>query len=511
MRLPKPQLAEGWRSRLRRGSLAVAEISVPAEMASPQGLAEAFRATQSGGAFFFLETQGAALSAKRFSLMAGAPLFTLLGRGKRAVAAREGSVVDLRLPPEQAFARLGRQLQAGGLSESSPGLLPLVGTLGYEAGARFEELPSPKREPLGLPDWYWILPGEWAWLDPELGCWRFRLLLAEPAFYELLNRALEPVGSLSDEFPITDVESLLGQWASLIEERLRRAARSDGKVAPAPQSKPRALRISDSFDKKRYIAAIKKAQRYIAAGDSYQVNLSHRQSCPWDGDAWALYRRLSRVNPSPFGAFADMGDWKLVSGSPERLFSQDGDRVQTQPIAGTAPRKDGGPRELAALRASVKDRAEHVMLVDLERNDLGRVCVPGSVKVTDLLAVESYSHVHHLVSRVEGRLRKGKDFDDLLAAGFPGGTITGAPKIRSQQIIAELEGERRGLYTGGLGYWDPIHRRADLNILIRSVVLAKDKAHWQVGGGIVADSVPEREWEETLHKAAALKLALETA
>ena len=206
-------------------------------------------------------------------------------------------------------------------------------------------------------------------------------------------------------------------------------------------------------------------------------------------------------------AYVDLGPAQVASASPERLFRVQGRRVETWPIAGTAPRR-GRPGERQALRRSVKNAAEHVMRVDLERNDLGRVCRAGSVKVSNYRSVESYSHVHHLVSQVSGRLRAGQGLPELLAAGFPGGSITGAPKIRCQQIIHAVEERARGWYTGSLGWWDPRAHSADLNILIRSVFVKAGRAYASVGAGVVLDSDPQAEWDETLAKSAALLAAL---
>jgi anthranilate/para-aminobenzoate synthase component I len=256
-----------------------------------------------------------------------------------------------------------------------------------------------------------------------------------------------------------------------------------------------------------YCRGVRAIQRHILDGDIYQANLAHHFETGYSGDAFDLYRRLTRINPSPMAAFVDLGAAQVVSASPERLFQIRGRRVETWPIAGTAPRR-GRPGERQALRGSAKDRAEHVMLVDLERNDLGRVCMPGSVKVPRFQVLQSYSHVHHLVSQVVGTLLPGKSLPQVLAAGFPGGSITGAPKIRSMEIIAALEGRARGWYTGSLGWWDSRSRSADLNILIRTLFVAKGRAGASVGAGIVLDSKPEAEWRETQAKAGALLSAL---
>ena len=255
---------------------------------------------------------------------------------------------------------------------------------------------------------------------------------------------------------------------------------------------------------------VRRAKAYIEAGDIYQANLSQRFSFRFAGSALKLYDNLRKINPSPFASFLKFGDLHIVSSSPERLVRKRGRLCETRPIAGTRPRRaiHQTGRELEReLLASEKERAEHLMLVDLERNDLGRVCDWKSVRVRELMALERYSHVIHIVSKITGRLSQPKDMWDLLRAMFPGGTVTGCPKIRCMEIIDELEPVRRGVYTGSLGFLD-FRGDLDLNIVIRTLVLNKDQGYLQVGAGIVHDSDPAREYEETLHKGEALAEAL---
>jgi anthranilate synthase component I len=267
-----------------------------------------------------------------------------------------------------------------------------------------------------------------------------------------------------------------------------------------------------------YLARVRRAKEYVAAGDIYQANLSR----PWDvalaagpgqteaALAAALYRRLCAANPAPFAALAQWRGVTILSSSPERLLRVSGRRVDTRPIAGTHPRSrrpDEESREMSELAAHPKERAEHIMLIDLERNDLGRVCEAGSVRVDELMTIESYAHVHHIVSNVTGLLRSDVTPIGALRAVFPGGTITGCPKFRCMQIIAELEGEGRGAYTGSLGYLTP-DGRLDLNILIRTMTLQGRHLSFRAGAGIVADSDPQRELEETRAKARGLLAAL---
>jgi anthranilate synthase component 1 len=262
----------------------------------------------------------------------------------------------------------------------------------------------------------------------------------------------------------------------------------------------------------RYLEQVQRARHYIYEGDIFQANLSRRWSAELARDATAtgLYARLRRANPAPFAGLALYGDSAIISSSPERLVSVAGRRVDTRPIAGTRPRSADPVRDAALIRELIenpKERAEHVMLLDMERNDLGRLAEPGSVRVDELMVVESYTHVHHIVSNVCARLRDGVTPAEVIRAVFPGGTITGCPKVRCMQIIAELEQASREAYTGAMGYLN-LDGSLDLNILIRTLVQKDRRLEFRAGAGIVADSVPERELEETRAKARGLARAL---
>jgi len=263
-----------------------------------------------------------------------------------------------------------------------------------------------------------------------------------------------------------------------------------------------------------FLERVRRTQEYIRAGDIYQANLSR----PWrielaeEGNVATLYDRLCAANPAPFAALAQWQGVSILSSSPERLVSLNNGVIQTRPIAGTRPRSrrpGGDVAETAELAAHPKERAEHVMLIDLERNDLGRVCEAGSVRVDEFMSIESYEHVHHIVSNVSGRLRADATPVDAIRAVFPGGTITGCPKIRCMEVIAELEGKGRGAYTGSLGFLG-CDGAMDLNILIRTMTLRGRRIDFRAGGGIVADSVPERELEETRAKARGLLAVFES-
>lgn len=268
--------------------------------------------------------------------------------------------------------------------------------------------------------------------------------------------------------------------------------------------------IESNLSREEFIAKVERAQRYIRAGDIYQVNLSHRLNVALEIDGWELYRRLSDVSPAPFSAWLDFGEIQIASSSPERFLSLSGGHIQTRPIKGTRPRSsdpDEDARLSYELQSSEKERAELVMITDLMRNDLGRVCEYGSIQAPDLLRLERYAQVQHLVSTVEGRLRPDVTHFSAFASCFPGGSITGAPKIRAMEIIDELEPVTRGPYTGCIGYLG-FNRESQLNIAIRTAVHSQGKAWFHVGAGIVADSDPDAEYGETLAKAAGFLAAL---
>jgi anthranilate synthase component 1 len=292
------------------------------------------------------------------------------------------------------------------------------------------------------------------------------------------------------------------------EDLLARMANDAARLGdPVTASVPIRARVREDLPE-RFLGAVRRVQEYIHAGDVYQVNLSRRWQIRLMEDVAApdIYGRLRRINPAPFSGLMRWQGACVLSSSPERLVRSRAGLVETRPIAGTHPRlkiEAADQQQARALLNHPKERAEHIMLLDLERNDLGRICEPGTVRVNELMALESYAHVHHIVSNVQGRLRHGIGPGEVIRAVFPGGTITGCPKIRCMQIIAELEGEGRGAYTGAMGYLDR-SGALDLNILIRSLVLQGREGLLRTGAGIVADSDPRRELEETRAKALGL-------
>jgi para-aminobenzoate synthetase component I len=382
----------------------------------------------------------------------------------------------------------------------------LVGYLAYDVGETLEALRLPDRPALAYPWYVWAEVDEGWVFDHEtraLYCFslhsRDGIKAAEGALEAAFARAQKKVLGLRD------------QW-----HHWRTQA-----VPPPPPETPATLppdyfslpEMSLSPGREAFIAAVRTVQERIAAGETYQVNLSVRQSRPLPAPPERIFEALRRLNPSPYMALLRFPEVTVVSGSPELLLSVTEGRLETHPIAATRPR--GATRAADAalaeeLVASPKERAEHLMLVDLLRNDLGRVAGYGSVHVADFMAIERYSHVMHLVSRIEGTLAAKRAVCDAIAALFPGGTITGAPKVRTMEIIGELEPLRRGIYTGAIG-WLGYNDKVKLNIAIRTLVAVGGEAQVQSGAGIVADSEPGHEFEESLNKAQALWLAVERA
>jgi para-aminobenzoate synthetase component I len=271
-------------------------------------------------------------------------------------------------------------------------------------------------------------------------------------------------------------------------------------------AEPFALDFRSDTGKEHYLDMVRRSQEYIAAGDIYQVCLAHRFSSPFTGDPWGLYRALRKASPAPHAAYLSLGDETILSSSPECFLKISGREISTRPIKGTRPRREelaADERESRELRSSPKEIAELIMITDLERNDLGRICEFGSVKTPGLLELERYAQVFHLVSTVKGTLREGVSHVSAVAACFPGGSISGAPKKRALEIIRELEPVPRGLFTGAIGYFG-YNGESQFNIAIRTIIVSKGRAEFHVGAGITADSDPEKEWEETLHKASGI-------
>jgi len=306
---------------------------------------------------------------------------------------------------------------------------------------------------------------------------------------------------------------LVDEGATAMERRCREWRKALTGLHPRPLATSRVGRLESNFRRPDYLDAVARSLEYIAAGDVFQVNLSQRFTARGEIFPLDFYLRLKDRSPSPFAAYLQWGDLAVVGASPESFYQTRADRLVTRPIKGTRPRgrtEDEDARLARELRDSPKDRAELTMIVDLERNDLGRICEYGTVRVSDALAVERFAQVHHLVATVEGRLRPGAGPVDVVRAVFPGGSITGAPKIRAMEIIDELEPTRRSLYTGAVGYFSR-GGTGGFNIAIRTLLIEGVRVSYQVGGGVVADSDPEGEYCETMHKGEGMRQVLEAA
>ena len=428
----------------------------------------------------------------RYSFVGSQPFLTFRSKGTNLELDWGDRVEQRSGNPFDALREILNRFQ----SQPLPGNLPFiggVGYLGYPLRCFIEELPATAHDDLKLPDCYF------AFYDAIVA---FDHLSNQVYLYQsyaeksAANRHQQQVEKLRAILQTENHHSHLHPEAF--------------KFHPAHFTKSP---IRSNFSKTDYLSTVQRAKAYIASGDIYQVNLSQRLSTSTDLPPAELYTRLRQLSPVPYGAYLDCGDFHILSASPERFlhFSPSSRTVETRPIKGTRPRglTPELDRKLAVeLLHSEKDLAELLMIVDLERNDLGRVCEIASIHVPERVALESYSNIHHLVATVKGTLRRDADRIDLLKSCFPGGSITGAPKIRAMELIDELEPTNRGVYTGAIGYFG-FDGTMDLNIAIRTCILKEGRAYFHVGGGIVADSEPEAEYQETLDKASSWLAVLE--
>jgi len=475
--------------------------------------------------------------------------YSFLGVGARALVTyadgrltvqENGDRLEIEHPdPFAAAAELiaGYRPPASGAGGGAAGAtLPplaggLVGYFGYDLVRRLEDLPDAPPDDLGLPEMAFLLADTVLVFDHL----KHTITVVANAFVEgrdvdgPYERAVARIAEVKQKLqaPLPASAYGLAETDEAEPEAADEAepgaadeapARSAGEAAAEGSAAGRAAAegprpVTSSMTREQYEGGVARIREYIYAGDAFQVVLSQRFSTPVDVSPFAVYRGLRAVNPSPYMYYIAFDDFALCGSSPEPLITVQGDNVETRPIAGTRKRGADGAEDrrlIADLRADEKERAEHIMLVDLGRNDLGRVCVPGSVRVDELMEMELYSHVIHMVSSVRGTLADGATPTDALKAGFPAGTVSGAPKVRAMQIIDELETVRRGPYAGAIGY---LSYGGDLDtcICIRTVIVKDGVAHVQAGAGIVADSDPSKEYEETQNKAAAMLRAIAVA
>jgi para-aminobenzoate synthetase component 1 len=468
----------------------------------------------------FLDSAGGPAALRHYSYLTAAPFRWLEATGRRVqITDRSGDAPVTIVQEADPFQVLDEELARYSLATIA-GLPPFqggaAGLFGYGLCHHLERLPHPNHDEFHVPDlalgfYDWVL----AWDHGANRAWLIVTGLPADSHTEQQQRARrrseEVLGWLSSH------RSSQGNGhrnGTALRSSLTgpAPATAEGVVTPSSiYQVPGLPGLLSNFDRSSYLEIIERAVDYIHAGDCFQVNIAQRLLSPANISPLALYGKLRQRNPAPFAGLFDLGAFVVASSSPERFARVQEGHIETRPIKGTRPR-GATPEEDRAqaleLLASAKDRAENVMIVDLLRNDLGRVCRYGSLRVMDVCRLETYEFVHHLVSVVEGQLRSGLGPIDLLRAAFPGGSVTGAPKVRAMEIITELEEVARGSYCGCLGYIG-FDGNMDTNILIRTFTIGKGWVQFPVGGGIVADSVPEREYEETWHKARGSLRALE--
>ncbi len=430
-----------------------------------------------GNYSFLLESVEGGERLGRYSFIGTEPSFILKTGSENPV--------DPLLLIEKEFSQ-SRLVPITGLPRFHGGL---VGYLGYEVARYFERLPSPDHDPLGLPE-------------------SMLMMIDTLLVFDHLTHKIKVVSHARLD---GDIEASYLQATSKIDslvDRLRQPVPAE--VLPTASS---GSPVSSNLSQAEFESRVSQAKDYIHAGDIIQVVLSQRLAKPTSANPFAIYRALRSINPSPYMYFLHLDKVHIVGASPELLVRVEDGVVSNHPIAGTRPRGKDAAQDMALeeeLKTDEKERAEHIMLVDLGRNDIGRISEPGTVEVTQLMDVERYSHVMHLVSHVQGKLRTELSPLSALRACFPAGTVSGAPKIRAMEIIAELEPDKRGPYAGAVGYFD-FSGNLDTAIAIRTIVISNGVAYIQAGGGIVADSIPEREYQESLNKAQALITAIEKA
>jgi len=455
--LPAPRIAE-----LDYSAAVAARFRTLADLPWPVWLDSAVRGVDSSG---------------RFDILAADPYVTLRTRGAvTEIRARgDAASTSTRPPLELLREQLGERTPGASRLPFSGGA---VGYLGYDLGRTFERIPATAAADIDMAD---LAVGLYDW--------------AVVVDHEERRSWLVGAGRDARTF---------AEWPRLL-------ARVQGAPAPAPPAFRVLTRPLANYTRAAYNDAFRRVQEHIRLGDCYQVNLTQRFRARAEGDAWHAYLRLREINPAPFAAYLDLPDGRIVCSSPERFLRVRGGRVETKPIKGTRPRSADPSRDRALaeeLRTSAKDRAENVMIVDLLRNDLGKCCVPGSIRASKMFEIESFASVHQLVSTVEGELAPGRDALDLVAACFPGGSITGAPKVAAMHVIEELEPQRRSIYCGCIGYIG-FDGDMDLNIAIRTLVQRGDYVYTWAGGGVVADSNVDAEYQESFDKAAAMLAVLE--
>ena len=442
---------------------------------------------------FLLESIEGGEKIARYSFLGSSPSLVFSSKGNKITLSEPGKKKDFTVkdPIEELKKLLAgyKFVNVKGLPRFSGGL---VGFLGYDMVRFMEKLPDENADDLKIPDSVFMLTDT--------------LLIFDHALHKIKvvsNAHVKGSPEKCYEEAVRKIDNLVKLLKSPVPERKQTTS---GK-------KPGPLELESNFTKKKFEDAVKAAKVYIKKGDIIQMVPSQRFSAPIESEPFDIYRALRSINPSPYMYYLKLGPISLVGSSPEIMVRCEDGTVEVRPIAGTRPRgatEAEDERLMKDLLADPKERAEHIMLVDLGRNDIGRVCNYKTIKVSELMTVEKYSHVMHIVTDVSGKLTKGKDAFDVIRATFPAGTVTGAPKVRAMEIIDELENVRRGTYAGGVGYFS-FSGNLDFCITIRTILIKGRRAYIQAGAGIVADSDPAKEYQETVNKAKALVRAIEVA
>ncbi len=443
---------------------------------------------------FLLESVEGGERLARYSFLGSKPSMVFSSKGSK-VEIREGGAkrVYESVNPLSEMKKLlsgYRAVKIKGLPRFTGGL---VGYLGYDMVRFMEDIPDKNCDTLKAPDSVFMLTDTILIFDH-----------VDHKIKVVSNAHIKGSAGKSYDEAVRKIDAIV--------KRLRTA---EGR-SPKPEStknKKDAVHLKSNFTKSGFMGAVNKAKKYIKAGDIIQVVLSQRLETPVHSKPFEVYRALRSINPSPYMYYLKLKDFSLVGSSPEIMVRCEDGRVEVRPIAGTRPRGASDEEDalfIKDLLADPKERAEHIMLVDLGRNDIGRVCDFKSVKISDLMTIEKYSHVMHIVTDVSGRLKKGRDAFDVINATFPAGTVSGAPKVRAMEIIDELENVRRSTYAGSVGYFS-FSGNLDCCITIRTILIKDNTAYIQAGAGIVADSIPAKEYQETLNKAKALVKAIEMA
>lgn len=478
--------------RAQQGVLQPVYYDLPADWETP--VSAFYKVARDASHAFLLESVSGGERIARYSFIGLQPRFILRSRGQTVHLQENGSERAMPLPehstPLEGVRSLLRRYRWAGGEGLPPFSGGAVGYVSYDMVRFFERLPERAGDDLQGDDCHFMFPD---------------LML-------IFDHVQHKIRVLMNALPGADPAAAYDETIVQIEAILQQLRTP---LPPPPRFHDSAyrLQVQSNMSREQFIQAVEQAKEYIHAGDCVQVVLSQRMSTPFTAPAFNIYRALRSLNPSPYMFYLRLGDMTLVGASPEILVSVEGRQAVVRPIAGTRRRGATEAEDMALeteLLADEKERAEHIMLVDLGRNDLGRVCRFGSVRVQDLMVVERYSHVMHIVSEVRGELRDNQDVFDVLQACFPAGTVSGAPKVRAMEIIDELEPTRRGPYAGAVGHFS-LSGDMDMCITIRTILLKDGIAYVQAGAGIVADSVPESEYQECLNKAAAALRAIEQA